>query len=140
MKNENPDKIAEMVKEGKITGKSIEVKPENAPNAFYLVPSILLLVLLIALIALRKTKMSKKMKKLLGFMHILLVSIIGLLLLASFADKMMTGFSIKDKIDFPGLIKDMTASKDTAVLMFAISFFFVILTVVSFVLRRRNRR
>ncbi|MBW2999716.1 Ig-like domain-containing protein, partial [Candidatus Woesearchaeota archaeon] len=67
-----------------ITGSAISVQPGKEIKAYYLIPTILLLIILIALIALRKADISERTKKILTVMHVVLMVLIAFLLLASF--------------------------------------------------------
>ena len=77
-----------------VTGSAISVPPYKAPNPYYVVPTLLLLVTLIAIASFSRAKVSKKTKNIIMGLHISLIVAIILLLLLTFVKSPITGHII----------------------------------------------
>ncbi|MBD3248894.1 hypothetical protein GF336_02500, partial [Candidatus Woesearchaeota archaeon] len=74
-----------------ITGDAIAVKPYKAPNPYYLVPTILLIIGFIVLVSIKKSHMSKKTKNMITSLNVVLMAIIFMLFALSFLKEGVIG-------------------------------------------------
>ncbi|MBW2984965.1 DNRLRE domain-containing protein, partial [Candidatus Woesearchaeota archaeon] len=114
----------------KVTGKTIEVLPEQRPNPYYVIPTILLFITLVAIIALRKTKLPEKIKNPIAVLHILLIVMILVLLAASFLGSTITGLVPLEGINATN-IREIATSNPINISVIAAA---IIMVIISFVL------
>ena len=88
---------------GSVTGQAIKVLPYKAPNPYYLIPTLLLLIIFIALVSIKKEHLSKKKKIFVTFLHFALMGIIMLIFVSSFFKDLPVGSFIKNtELSFTG--------------------------------------